>query len=108
MTDIDFPALDMMVLHRVSNDTDFLDAMVDLYNKDPIEYQLKMGQFRNQHEEKKRHQRENDTTPRCPHCDSTNIARIGAGERAVSIAVLGAFSNKINKSFKCKKCGYTW
>lgn len=46
--------------------------------------------------------------PKCPTCSSTNIQKIGTGERAVSVATLGMFSNKINKSFKCKNCGYTW
>lgn len=52
-------------------------------------------------------EKKQDTTPRCPHCKSTNIAKIGTGERIGSIAVMGIFSKKINKSFKCKNCGYT-
>lgn len=46
--------------------------------------------------------------PRCPTCQSTNIQKIGTGERVVSVAMLGILSNKINKSFKCKNCGYIW
>ena len=46
--------------------------------------------------------------PKCPTCSSTNVQKIGTGERAVSVAMLGMFSKKINKSFKCKNCGYTW
>lgn len=46
--------------------------------------------------------------PKCPTCQSTNIQKIGATERVVSVATLGIFSKKINKSFKCKNCGYTW
>ncbi|MDE6128732.1 MAG: hypothetical protein K2G16_06020 [Lachnospiraceae bacterium] len=46
--------------------------------------------------------------PKCPTCSSTNVQKIGTGERAVSVAVLGIFSKKINKSFKCKNCGYAW
>lgn len=46
--------------------------------------------------------------PKCPTCSSTNIQKIGTGERVASVAVLGIFSKKINKSFKCKNCGYTW
>ena len=44
----------------------------------------------------------------CPTCNSTNVAKIGAGERAASIGLLGIFSQKINKTFKCNNCGYTW
>lgn len=46
--------------------------------------------------------------PKCPTCSSTNVQKIGTGERMASVAVLGIFSKKINKSFKCKSCGYTW
>ncbi len=45
---------------------------------------------------------------KCPTCQSTNVQKIGVGERAVSVATMGIFSKKINKSFKCKSCGYTW
>ena len=49
-----------------------------------------------------------DTKPKCPHCHSTNISPIGTGERMGSVMMLGLFSKKINKSFKCKNCKYTW
>lgn len=46
--------------------------------------------------------------PKCPTCSSTNIEKIGGLERGISVATWGLFSKKINKSFKCKSCGYTW
>ena len=46
--------------------------------------------------------------PECPTCHSKNVQRISGLERGASIAVLGLFSKKINKSFKCNNCGYTW
>lgn len=45
---------------------------------------------------------------KCPTCQSTNVQKIGTGERVVSVATMGIFSKKINKSYKCKHCGYTW
>lgn len=48
------------------------------------------------------------TGPKCPTCGSTNIRKISTGERMVSVGILGLFSKKINKSFKCNACGYTW
>ena len=48
------------------------------------------------------------TGPKCPTCGSTNIRKISTGERMVSVGILGLFSKKINKSFKCGSCGYTW
>jgi len=49
-----------------------------------------------------------DPTPKCPTCGSNVVQKIGAMERGASIAGLGIFSRKINKSFKCKSCGHTW
>lgn len=46
--------------------------------------------------------------PECPTCHSKNIQRISGIERGASIMGLGIFSKKINKSYKCKHCGYTW
>ncbi len=46
--------------------------------------------------------------PECPTCHSKNIQHISGIERGASVAMLGLFSKKINKSFKCKNCGYTW
>lgn len=48
------------------------------------------------------------TTVTCPFCQSTNVRKIGTGERAVSVLGLGLFSTKINKSFKCNDCGGTF
>lgn len=44
----------------------------------------------------------------CPTCKSVNVQSITAKNRFNSIFFLGIFSNKINKSFECKNCGYTW
>lgn len=46
--------------------------------------------------------------PKCPTCQSTDIRKIGGLERGASIIGLGLFSKKINKTFKCNNCGYTW
>jgi transposase-like protein len=46
--------------------------------------------------------------PKCPTCQSTNIKKIGSLERVSSVATLGILSKKINKTFKCNNCGYTW
>lgn len=46
--------------------------------------------------------------PRCPTCQSENIRKIGGLERGASIGLFGLFSKKINKTFKCNNCGYTW
>lgn len=99
---------ELMIIGKISSDNVFLDAMIELKKKDIIEYNLKMSQFKSQLEQQKRNKIQNDTTPRCPHCKSTNIKLISALNRGASIAILGVFSKKINKSFECLNCKYTW
>lgn len=98
---------DFIILTKISNSTDFYDAMIELHDKDIIEYELKMSQFRAQVDAQVEYKRQSNV-PHCPTCKSTNIAKISGTERAASIIGLGIFSKKINKSFKCKDCGYTW
>jgi len=102
----------IMLMHITNNNRQLLDAMVDLHSKDIIEYELKMSQFRNQYEQSQQQQKQesssNSNQPKCPTCSSTNIQKIGGLERVGSVAMLGLFSKKINKSFKCGNCGHTW
>lgn len=96
------------IIYNVSSDRTFINAMIDLKEKDPIEFQLKMSQFKTQVQQQESIKTQNDDTPRCPHCKSTNIKSISGLNRGASIAMWGIFSKKINKSFECKQCGYTW
>lgn len=49
-----------------------------------------------------------ENVPRCPTCGSTRIKPISAAERATSIIGFGILSKKINKTYKCLNCKYTW
>ena len=51
---------------------------------------------------------EQSRVPKCPTCHSTNIRKMGGIKRGASIYAFGIFSKKINKTFKCGNCGYTW
>ena len=100
--------------HLIGKVTDYnrqvLDLMMELHEKDLIEYQLKLNQFKlqqEQHEAIKEQERESNR-PHCPTCGSINIKKITGTERAASVIGLGIFSKKINKSYKCEHCGYTW
>lgn len=111
MIDTNFPHEDF---HLIGKTTDYnrqiLDLMMELHEKDLIEYQLKLNQFKLQQEQSdviKEQERESNR-PHCPTCGSTNIKKITGTERAVSVIGLGIFSKKINKSYKCLKCKYTW
>lgn len=77
---------------------------------DPVEYYISQT-IRTQQEIKARQEREQQpqqNLPKCPTCQSTNIRKIGGLERGTSVFTFGLFSNKINKTFKCNNCGYSW
>lgn len=91
----------------ISGDPSFIEAMDDLKQKDPIEFQLKMSQFKTQLQQQESSNPTN-TTPtkdviRCPKCNSTAIT---TGARGVNNfwGLLGA-SKTVNR---CGNCGYTW
>lgn len=84
--------------------------MIDLKEKDPIEYQLKMSQFKTQVQQQEtiKKQQSEQSKVHCPYCKSTNVKKISGTERVASVAMMGIFSKKINKSFKCNACGGTF
>lgn len=105
-TELNIEADEFDILYKISSDDSFLQAMIDLKEKDVIEYNLKLSHFKAtaaQQESAK-----SDNKPKCPHCKSTNIKSISGFNRGASIAMWGIFSKKINKSFECLDCKYTW
>ena len=101
---------DYKIIFATSHDTNFIQAMMDLKEKDIIEYQLKLSQFKAQVESKKQVQQQvkvqkkiEDNTPRCPKCGSTAIT---SGARGVNWTwgIIGA-SKTVNR---CGNCGHTW
>lgn len=104
---------DFWVIRHTSKDINFLEAMIKLHDEDIIAYEEKMSTFRAndpwwQEQHGLKQKVEEDNRPKCPHCHSTNISTISTGERMGSVMFFGLFSKKINKSFKCNDCKYTW
>lgn len=101
---------DYFIITELSKDINFLQAMIDLKEKDVIEYELKMSQFRVQVEQQKSTQSkvEEDNRPKCPTCNSTNIKRISGTSKAVSVALFGLLSQKVKKQWHCNNCGSEW
>lgn len=90
------------------SDRKFLEAMIDLKQKDPIEYQLKMSQFKanlSQQESAKQVAEQKSNTPQltCPKCGSTNIAE---GTRGFTLTTGFIGSGKFH--YVCKDCGNKW
>ena len=96
-------------IKSVSTDENFMKAMTELYENDPIEYQLKMSQFKaslKQQESSKKV--EEDNTLRCPTCNSTKVKKISATSKVVGASMFGLFSKTARSQFKCERCGYKW
>lgn len=92
-----------MIIRKISPDNSFLDAMIDLKEKDIIEYNLKMSQFKAQLQQQKSSTSRTGSTVRCPRCGSTNIT---AGQRGYSL--LTGFVGSGSTVNRCANCGYKW
>lgn len=99
------PEEDYMDIVQISGDTKFIKAMIDLNEKDPIEYQLKMATIRNQIQQQKqlKSQQKAQNVLKCPKCGSTAITT-GARGANHFWGLIGA-SKTVNR---CGSCGYTW
>lgn len=76
------------------------------YKDQMVDYEMRQFDF---HERQKQNFRNTDSHIfKCPTCGSANIKKISGTERAASVVGLGLLSKKINKTFKCNNCGYTW
>ena len=103
------PIPDGNLVKAISTDENFMKAMTELYENDPIEYQLKMSQFKaNLKQQERSKPKEEDNRPKCPNCHSTNIQKISGTKRWVSTGLFGLASSDIGKSMVCKQCGYKW
>lgn len=103
------PIPDGNLVKAISTDENFMKAMTELYENDPIEYQLKMSRFKaNLKQQESSKKVEEDNRPKCPNCHSTNIQKISGTKRWFSTGLFGLASSDIGKSMCCKQCGYKW
>lgn len=94
---------DALAIYNVTHSTEIIDAMIELKQKDIIEYGLKLSQFKNQLEQNRQVNQQEKNQVHCPKCGSTSIT---TGARGVNLTfgLLGA-SKTVNR---CGKCGHTW
>lgn len=96
------------IIDNVSDsDRQFLEAMIDLKKKDPIEYQLKMSQFKANLKQQEQVQESmvEENTIHCPYCNSTNVKKITTTSKAVHTAIFGIFSmGRNSKQWHCNDC----
>ena len=43
-------------------------------------------------------------TPKCPYCHSTNVQKISVTSKAVNTALFGIFGTKRHKNYHCNNC----
>lgn len=87
-----------------------------LHSKDTEKYERAMADFekykkdelRRIEDEKLFEQINERRAPKCPMCGSTNIKKISATSRVVSVSTIGLASSMIGKQYKCKKCKHLW
>ena len=94
---------ELMIIRKISPDNSFLDAMIDLKEKDIIEYNLKMSQFKAQLQQQKSSASQTGSMVRCPRCGSPNIT---AGQRGYSL--LTGFVGSGSTVNRCANCGHKW
>ena len=91
---------DFLTIRDASNcNRDLLFAMIKLHDDDPIEYELKIAQFREIEERKKAE----ESKPRCPKCGSTSIATVNKG-----YSLLTGFLGSGKPMNVCQSCGHKW
>lgn len=103
LIDLSMLSIDYDILTNISNDLRFIESMIELSERDPIEYQLKMTQFKTN----ARSRQESDI-PKCPTCSSTKVKRISGTAKAAGAVAFGLFSKTARSQFKCENCGYKW
>lgn len=94
-------------IKAVSTDENFMKAMTELYENDPIEYQLKISQFKANLKQQMSSKKveEDNNTPHCPYCNSTNIKKITTGSKVAHTALFGIFSmGRNSKQWHCNNC----
>lgn len=97
---------EFQILRQVSNEPSFMQAMNDLKEKDIVEYNLKMSQFKTQVNQQSQQQENN--TPKCPTCSSTNIRLISATSKISNTVMFGLLGTKRHKTYHCNNCKYEW
>lgn len=95
---------DMDILQQLRCSQQLTEAMLDLRDKDVIEYELKMSQFRTQYEQQKQIQKQatqqSNTTTTCPRCGNTTFTPM---KKKWSM-LTGFATNQVE--LVCNNCGY--
>jgi len=96
---------EFQTIRRISNDPKFTLAMNELKERDIIEYNLRLSQFKAQlaqtPQQSPKQQEKN--TVKCPKCGSTAIATVNRG-----FSIITGFVGSGSARNVCQKCGHKW
>ena len=98
----------IMDIKRISTDESFIQAMIKLKQEEPIEYQLKIQQFKTQLQQQEKiketkQQKSSENQVTCPKCGSTNIQSVNRG-----FSLMTGFIGSGSPRNICQKCGFKW
>jgi predicted nucleic-acid-binding Zn-ribbon protein len=96
---------ELEIVKKTSMSIDFILAMNDLKNRDIIEFNLKMSQFK---QNILTQQNNNVNCPKCPTCGSTNVRKISSTKRWLSTGIFGLASSNVGKNMECLSCHSKW
>lgn len=96
------------LIEEISTDISFVQSMEQLKEKDPIEFQLKLAQFKSTTVQQESVKPQKQNVPKCPTCGSTKLSKVSAMSKAGSVIMWGLFSQKVKKTWHCGNCGYEW
>lgn len=108
--EIDLTFEDFYTIKHISENVEFYEAMIDLKQKDIIEYELKMSQFRTQAGQQKQQvqSQQESNIPKCPTCGSTDIKKISTSAKIGGAMMFGLLSKTAKSQWVCNNCGYKW
>ena len=87
----------------ISEDRDFIDAMIELKQKDIIEFKTKIAQFKVQVDAQEERERQEKNKPKCPKCGSTSLATVNR-----DYSFLTGFLGSGKPMNVCQSCGHKW
>ena len=94
---------ELNIIREISENNDFIFKMMELKDKDIIEYETKMSQFRNQVSEKEQQKQVEANSVKCPKCGSTSVQATTRG-----FSIVTGFVGSGSPRNVCQKCGHKW
>lgn len=77
--------------------------MIELKQKDIIEFKTKIAQFKVQVDAQEERERQEKNKPKCPKCGSTSLATVNKG-----YSFLTGFLGSGKPMNVCQSCGHKW